>query len=212
MKPVRTVIFAKAPQPGLAKTRLIPVLGTAGAAHLARDMLERTLESALRARSGPVELCVTPDIDAPPWHGVSLPEGITITRQGGGNLGARMARAAARVIEGGEAALLIGTDCLEMSPQLLRAAAVALRREGTLIHPTMDGGYAVLGLTQYHPDLFTDIVWGTDAVARETIARVSALGWCLAIGETLHDIDEPTDLSLLALPEPRTPPDCSRWQ
>jgi len=202
VKPITTVIFAKAPQPGLAKTRLIPALGPRGAARLARDMLERTLDSALRARSGPVELCVAPDIDALPWHGVSLPAGVAITSQGGGDLGVRMARAAARVIEGGDAALLIGTDCLEMSPRLLREAAVALDRAGTLIHPTVDGGYAILGLTRYHPELFTEIAWGGETVADETAARVVRLGWRLVIGATLHDIDEPADLPLLAVSGP----------
>jgi len=200
--PTRTIVFAKAPQPGLAKTRLIPALGSRGAARLARHMLERTLDSALRARSGPVELCVAPDIDASPWHEVSLPAGIAITSQGGGDLGARMARTAARAIAGGEAALLIGTDCLEMSPRLLHVAAVALNRAGTLIHPTVDGGYAILGLTRYHPELFTDIAWGGETVAEETVARIVRLGWPLVIGATLHDIDEPADLPLLAVSGP----------
>jgi rSAM/selenodomain-associated transferase 1 len=200
--PIRTIVFAKAPQPGLAKTRLIPALGSRGAARLARHMLEHTLDSALRAGSGPVELCVAPDIDASPWHEVSLPAGITITSQGGGDLGERMARTAARVIEGGDAALLIGTDCLEMGPRLLRAATVALGRTGTLLHPTVDGGYAILGLTRYRPELFTDIAWGGETVADETVARIVRLGWPLVIGATLHDIDEPADLSLLAVSGP----------
>ena len=202
MRPIRTIVFAKAPQAGLAKTRLIPALGSRGAASLARDMLERTLDSALRARSGPVGLCVAPDIAAPPWHEVSLPAGVAITSQGGGDLGERMARAAARGIEGGDAVLLIGTDCLEIRPRLLRAAAVALNRAGTLIHPTVDGGYAILGLTRYHPDLFTEIAWGGKTVADETVARVIRLGWPLAIGATLHDIDEPADLPLLGVRGP----------
>jgi rSAM/selenodomain-associated transferase 1 len=199
MIPIRTIVFAKAPQPGLVKTRLIPALGSRDAARLARQLLDRTLDSALGAHSGPVELCVAPDIDAPPWHGVSLPMGVAITSQGGGDLGARMARTAARVIACGEAALLIGTDCLEMSPRLLRAAAVILSRTDTLIHPTVDGGYAILGLTCYHPELFTNIAWGGKTVADETVARVIRLGWRLEIGATLHDIDEPADLSLLAV-------------
>jgi hypothetical protein len=62
-KPLRIIIFAKAPQPGLAKTRLIPALGEQGAASLARVMLLNTLQAALQAEVGTVELCVTPAID-----------------------------------------------------------------------------------------------------------------------------------------------------
>ena len=60
MKPLRTVILAKAPRPGLAKTRLIPALGASGAAQLAHRMLQHTLQQALAAGLGPVELCRTP--------------------------------------------------------------------------------------------------------------------------------------------------------
>ena len=56
----RIIIFAKAPVPGFAKTRLIPALGEAGAAGLARQMLFDTLKEALAAGIGPVELCVWP--------------------------------------------------------------------------------------------------------------------------------------------------------
>ena len=54
----RLVIFAKAPQAGLAKTRLIPALGAAGAADLARQMLAHTLAQALTAGAQTVELCM----------------------------------------------------------------------------------------------------------------------------------------------------------
>ena len=46
----RLVIFAKAPQPGNVKTRLIPLLGAVGAAQLARRMLAHTLTEAVAAR------------------------------------------------------------------------------------------------------------------------------------------------------------------
>ena len=55
MKPVRIVIFAKAPLAGLAKTRLIPALGQQGAAELAKRLLGHTLREALAAQVGPVE-------------------------------------------------------------------------------------------------------------------------------------------------------------
>ena len=60
MKPARIIIFAKAPQPGLAKTRLIPALGAEGAAELAQLMLLHTVNEALAANIAIVELCVTP--------------------------------------------------------------------------------------------------------------------------------------------------------
>ncbi len=190
----RTIIFAKAPRPGFAKTRLIPLLGAEGAANLAHRLLNTTLASAIAAQVGPVELCVTPDWTNPAWQNVSLPEGLLVTTQGEGDLGERLAQAAQR---SQEAVLLIGTDCVEMSAPLLREAAATLETVDALLYPTLDGGYALLGLRHFHPSLFTDMAWSTATVARETIHRIQQLGWSLHLGNQLHDLDEPQDLAYL---------------
>ena len=197
MKPARIIIFAKAPKPGLAKTRLIPALGAEGAAELAQLMLLHTVNEALAANIGVVELCVTPSIDAAAWAEIQLPAGIEISDQGEGDLGARMARAAARALNKGEAVLLVGTDCVEMSADLLREAWLVLHDHDAVIHCTADGGYALLGLRQFSPFLFSNMIWSTDAVASTTIARLGQLGWSVHVGQMLHDVDEPRDLKYM---------------
>ena len=197
MSIVRTIIFAKAPQAGFAKTRLIPALGAQGAADLARQMLFSTLRAALQAEVGTVELCVTPDIPDAAWQGIALPEGIVISTQGAGDLGVRMARASQRTLLNGSPVLLIGTDCIEMSASLLREAAHALNTHDAIIHCTLDGGYALLGFKQYSASLFDDMPWSTDAVASTTLSRIGQLGWNVKVGCVLHDVDEPRDLKYL---------------
>ena len=198
----RIIIFAKAPLPGFAKTRLIPVLGAAGAAELAQQMLFNTLHEAIAAEIGTVELCVTPSINHPSWHpswrGNQFPAGIEISEQGEGDLGARLALASERALANAERVLLIGTDCVEMSGGLLREAALALQEHDAVIHCTADGGYALLGLRQYSPCLFSDMPWSTNAVAGITIARIGQLGLSLHVGQMLHDVDEPQDLKYLS--------------
>lgn len=193
----RIIIFAKAPLAGFAKTRMIPVLGAEAAANLARHMLDSTLACAISAQLGLVELCMTPDRDHPAWQGVVIPEAVITTTQGGGDLGMRIAQAARRSIEGGEAVLLIGTDCVEMSVALLCESATQLRSVDAVICPTADGGYALLGLRRFNPLLFTDMAWGTDVVASETIDRIEQLHWSLVKGTMLHDIDTPEDLQYI---------------
>lgn len=197
MKPIRIIIFAKAPVAGFAKTRLIPALGAEGAAALAHRMLQKTLSAAINAGADAVELCVTPDIDSADWKGMVLPPGIDITHQTEGDLGARMAHPTQRAIARGEAVLLIGTDCAEISAALLRAAATRIQSVDSCIHPAADGGYLVLGLTQFSPRLFADIAWSTGTVAAVTLERIRSLGWSLHIGDLLHDIDTPDDLRFL---------------
>ena len=111
MSPVRVLVFAKAPVPGRVKTRLIPSLGEAGAARLAGRMLDHALGQALAAGFGPVELCASPAFDHADWAGHRLPDGVTTSDQGGGDLGARMGRAAKRSSGVGRQVLLMGTDC-----------------------------------------------------------------------------------------------------
>ena len=194
MKPVRILVFVKAPVPGRVKTRLIPALGEAGAARLAANMLGHALEQALAAGVGPVELCMSPAPGSPDWAGFTLPPGIATSDQGEGDLGERMARAALRVIENGDAVLLMGTDCPDLDADHLREAAAQLANHDAVIYPAEDGGYPMLGLRTFDAGLFADMPWSTPAVARLTLARIADLGWRVWVGETLRDIDEPGDL------------------
>lgn len=195
MRKPRIIIFAKAPVPGKVKTRLIPALGEAGAAKLAYEMLQRTVEEALAAKLPTLpELCADPHPMEPEWAPFLPRAQLRFTAQGDGDLGARMARAAERTVRIGESAILIGTDCPGLDRHRLRAAALALVDHDAVIHPTVDGGYALLGLRRFDGSLFEGVPWSTDAVARITIERIGALDWSLQVGEPLRDMDVPADL------------------
>lgn len=191
--PLRIVILAKAPHPGQAKTRLIPALGAQGAAALAERMLHHTATEALAARLGTVELCRSPAED-PYWLTWQGTAGLRFGDQGAGDLGERMARAARRIIAGGEAVLLIGTDCPALDRRRLQAVADALRETDVVLVPARDGGYVALGLCRFHRQIFADIPWSTDAVAAETLRRIRSLGWAVTVLAPETDIDEPEDL------------------
>jgi uncharacterized protein len=194
----RIVIFAKAPQAGNVKTRLIPALGAEGAATLARQLLAHTLQQALAARVGEVELCMSPAPADPAWQGVARPGAVLQTGQGEGDLGERMARAVGRVTRHAEPAfrpvMLIGTDCPALTAPLLEQAAQQLDQHDAVLLPAHDGGYVLLGLKSPSPELFEHMAWSTDVVAAETLQRMAALNMRVWQGPTLHDIDEPADL------------------
>ncbi|MES1993623.1 MAG: TIGR04282 family arsenosugar biosynthesis glycosyltransferase [Pseudomonadota bacterium] len=204
MSTVRIVIFAKAPRPGQAKTRLIPALGAAGAAALAERMLLQTVRQTELAQLGRVELCCTPR-DDPAWRRLNLPESLRMTEQGTGSLGERMARASQRVLSAHESVLLIGTDCPGLTAERLREVAKALRTSDAVMVPAVDGGYVAIGLRRFDPRVFEDIPWGTSEVAARTLARFTLLRWRHHVLAAEHDIDEPSDLQ--HLPNTwRTPP------
>lgn len=191
------IVFAKAPVPGMVKTRLAPVLGAEGAARLASRMLAATLKNAVEAGIGPVELCCSPDTSHPAFQQAAIDYKVALTVQDDGNLGERMQRAFMRSLAGFPRAVLIGTDAPGLGPEALREAALALHTRSSVFAPAMDGGYVLVGLSAPAPLLFEDIAWSTSAVMEQTRARQRQLGHAACELGMQRDIDEPDDLAYL---------------
>jgi uncharacterized protein len=194
---VRVVVFAKAPLPGFAKTRLIPRLGANGAARLAERLLAHAAAEAHAAALGPVEVWAAPDPSHPAFS--RLAGRIACRAQGEGDLGERMARAFDTCLGGTDALpmLLIGTDAPGLDRHYLRAAADALANHEAVFGPALDGGYTLVGLRRPAPALFDAMPWSTASVMSETRLRLHRLGLRHAELEPLPDIDEPEDLAAL---------------
>lgn len=69
----------------------------------------------------------------------------------------------------------MGTDCPALTPAHLVGAAAALDCHEAVIMPALDGGYPLLGLARFHPDVFRDMPWSTPAVAELTLARMQVM-------------------------------------
>ena len=192
---VSLAVLAKAPIPGLAKTRLIPALGAAGAARLQRHFTQRTLRTALRSGLGPVALWCAPQVQqrffqALRRSGVPL----ALHAQPEGDLGLRMLTALQAGCRLGPT-VLMGTDCPALSPAHLQAAAQALQDGADVVcQPAEDGGYVLIGMRQPQPVLFTDMPWSTAEVMPQTRARAQAAGLRLHELPPLWDVDNPEDL------------------
>jgi rSAM/selenodomain-associated transferase 1 len=194
-EPVAIAILAKAPIPGLAKTRLIPALGAHGAAMLQEALTARTVETAIAAQTGPVTLWAAPDATHPSFRELVVKSQIAIKRQPDGDLGARML-AACDVSAG--PVLVIGTDCPSLSPATLLEAASALRRGcDVVVIPAEDGGYVLIGVRRQQPSLFEAMPWSTGVVMAETRKRIAAAKLHCRELPTLWDIDRPDDLERL---------------
>jgi rSAM/selenodomain-associated transferase 1 len=194
-EPVAVAVLAKAPLPGFAKTRLVPMLGAGRAAALQARLTERAVATATAAAIGPVTLWAAPDENHPTFRSLAATFGVTLARQPHGDLGARML-AAMQAAAG--PALVIGTDCPAMTTDHLRAAADALRDGAdAVVVPVEDGGYALIGTHSPQPALFSDVVWGTATVMAETRDRLRTLGLAWRELPTLWDLDRPDDLDRL---------------
>jgi uncharacterized protein len=193
---VAIAILAKAPVPGLAKTRLAPVLGADGAADLQARFIAHTVTTAQSAALGPVTLWVAPDQHHPLFQAIAASPGVALAAQPEGDLGARM-MAALETARG--PAIVVGTDCPALTPEHLRAAAQALV-DGidVVVIPVDDGGYGLIGMQRPQPALFEGMTWSTSSVMAETRRRLSRLGLSWREPARLWDVDVPADLERLA--------------
>jgi len=184
---VRLVLFTRYPEPGRAKTRLIPALGADGAAALHRRLTERTV-AAVRASDLQAEVRATgAGIEAfEAWLGTGLP----ILDQGEGDLGDRLKRAAPPY-----PVLFIGADAPDLTAAHLSGAAGLLADHSVVIGPAEDGGYWAIGLAAPCDMLFDDMPWGSDRVFDETCRRLARAGINPALLPTLADLDRPGDLA-----------------
>jgi rSAM/selenodomain-associated transferase 1 len=191
------LVFARAPVPGAAKTRLIPRLGAWRAARLQARLTVRALRTA-RTAGGNVELHCTPDRSHDFFVHWGKKLSVVLKNQKGRDLGERMHHSVARALRRHKAVIVIGTDCPALTPRDLRRAAQLLKGGcEAVLAPAEDGGYALIGLTKVSPRLFSAIAWGTSAVYEETAARLAAAGYRWRALRTVWDVDRPEDLERL---------------
>jgi len=190
----RLLVLSKAPDPGLVKTRLIPVIGATGAAELYEDLLCSSLETAVNAGLCPVELWCSPGMTHPFFQQCRQRFGVELHEQTRGDLGHRMSHALESASRFSQSLVLIGADCPALSVGDLEEA-FALLGQGTdvVLGPAEDGGYYLIGMRGLYPFVFHDVPWSTSTVLELTKTRLSSqqVKWqCLALH---RDLDTPDD-------------------
>lgn len=198
LEPCVIAVFAKAPDPGRAKTRLIARLGADGAARLHSRLVDHTVQTALASGAGSVELWCAPSALHPFFQTFSSEAAVKLQNQFDGDLGQRMADAFRLMLGRAGSAILIGTDCPSRTAQDLTEAREGLARGcDAVLGPVEDGGYHLVALRRHEPRLFAGMSWGTERVLMETRSRLSALGWRWDELPTRWDIDRPDDFDRL---------------
>lgn len=190
----RIQIFAKAPLPGLAKSRLIPALGSDGAAQLQAQFIRHTLTTTVQMPL-PTELWCAPDIHHPAFAAAAREFSVYLYPQEGNDLGARMHQALECGMTRGGPVIVIGTDCPSLAVDDLHEAFEALSTgHDAVLGPSADGGYYLVGLIRPQPRLFNAMPWSTSSVLNETRTRLRSAGLRWHELRTRHDIDIPADL------------------
>jgi rSAM/selenodomain-associated transferase 1 len=190
----RIQVFARSPEPGRTKTRLIPVLGPEGAAALHERLIRHSLEAAAASGAGAVELWCEPETGGGFFGACRDRYGAELFAQGTGDLGDRMERALGHALGRGNVPILIGSDCPGYTADYLRQARDRLARGADIVlGPAEDGGYVLIGARRISSALFQGIAWGSATVLRQTRERLRALGWSWEELAPLWDLDRPED-------------------
>lgn len=166
------------------------MLGDQEALHIYKYLLSKTRSTVLEV-AAIRHLYYSEDI---PLHDDWPDDFFEKKRQASGDLGRRMEMAFRDAFaDGAEKALIVGSDCPELTGSILESAFALLDTRDFVLGPVADGGYYLLGMRTFAPTVFHDIEWSTETVLQRTLERIEALGKSHALLPLLTDIDEAAD-------------------
>ena len=169
-------VFAKAPRPGMVKTRLQTDCSAVQAARIAETLIAHTIACAHQYWPGPLQLCVWPDTDHRCFAELVARYDMDLVLQRGADLGERMYEALRAGIAAHGAAAILGSDVPQISGAVLEQARSALRARRNVIGPATDGGFYLVGSCTVHPHMFRGLRWSHNAALRDTVARCRSAG------------------------------------
>jgi hypothetical protein len=197
-------VMAKAPRPGMVKTRLAPPLNPAQCAAInicfLRDTAENIAEVCAAGRGVAAGIVsYTPIGDEALFDGL-LPEGFALIPQRGDGFGERLLGTVEDLLACGYGSVcLIDSDSPTVPAAAFAQAVTALQRPGerVVLGPSHDGGYYLIGLKRASPELFAKIAWSTSSVFAETVAAADDAGIEVVELPLWYDVDDAATLGFL---------------
>ncbi|GAB5524564.1 MAG: TIGR04282 family arsenosugar biosynthesis glycosyltransferase [Roseivirga sp.] len=185
------IIFAKNPELGKVKTRLAATVGNEVALAIYFQLLQKTREVTESLKHDKVVYYSNHLEEGDLWREDIFRKAV----QSDGDLGERMKGAFTDAFEQGyERVCIIGSDCMDISTEIIEEAFGKLHNRDAVIGASQDGGYYLLGMSKLMPELFDNKAWSTDEVFVATIEDFIRLGLDHAELPVLNDIDTEKDL------------------
>lgn len=190
------IVFLKYPEAGKVKTRLAKDVGDQRAAEIYSRMSKTIIENVLDASGYRTIIFYNPpekENEIRDWLGNKQ---CPITPQAGETLGDKIVDAFTQVFSSGaDKAVIIGTDCIDVSSETITQAINSLEDVDVVLGPAVDGGYYLLGLNNHIPEIFQEIEWSTDRVLNQTLERIKDKKLSFELLKTLKDIDTLDDFN-----------------
>ncbi len=185
------LIFIRNPELGKVKTRLAKSIGNQKALFVYERLLEQTRETVLKVNATRLLFYSDYISNSDRWNENDFIKYLQVS----GNLGHRMQEAFEKAFQkGSHKVIIIGSDCYDLLEETINSAFNMLESSDAVIGPANDGGYYLLGMNSYTPEVFRDINWSTSSVFNETVSKFKWLNKTISILPELIDIDELSDL------------------
>jgi rSAM/selenodomain-associated transferase 1 len=191
------VIMAKAPRPGMVKTRLAPCLSQEAILAFYYCLLDDTL--ALARSLGNAEVAIMcPQSDVRDLSHLAGKE-VSVVAQNGEGLAAGLTSVFARFTEDRQRRIIaFNSDSPHLPRSVLEDAFETLVAHDLVIGPTHDGGYYLVGAKTSYPALFAGDGMGTSSALDRLLSRARTLELSIGFADPFYDIDVVDDLSRLA--------------
>ncbi|OAN62888.1 hypothetical protein A8B79_01280 [Balneola sp. EhC07] len=190
MKNKKIVVFVKNAVPGKVKTRLAKTIGDQEALEVYLRLLEITKREVLKVDANK-EVWYAWDIGKDDiWEEELFSKKIQID----GDLGEKMKNAFEDSFKNGRNKMvLIGSDCPTLTSKIIEEAFAKLDENDVVFGPSEDGGYYLIGMSSYKPEVLEGIDWSTERVMEQTELRAQENEIKLAKLQVLNDIDNEHD-------------------
>ncbi len=190
------LIFVKYPEPGKVKTRLAKDIGKKNAAQIYATMAKAVIDNLSKSKKHKTIIFFDPPERKTDINNWLQCGGCKFFPQNGSSLGEKMANAFLRAFSlGAEKAVIIGTDCIDISNDLINESFSTLHKTDVVLGPAEDGGYYLLGLKKPIPEIFNNIDWSTNRVLNQTLEKLREKKLRFKLLQTLKDIDTANDLN-----------------
>lgn len=194
--PVTALVVAKAPVPGLAKTRLAATLGDDAAAEIAAAALLDTLDAVADTPVAARVVAMTGELDRA-CRQAEIRERLrafTVIDQRGDDFADRLANAHADAAAG-RPVLQIGMDTPQVSAELLTACARTLLATPALLGMARDGGWWILGVSEASTaECLREVPMSQADTGAVTLAALRHTVQSVSLVEELHDVDTVDDI------------------
>jgi rSAM/selenodomain-associated transferase 1 len=205
--------MAKAPRPGVVKTRLASSLSPGAVTAFYCCLLNDTL--ALARSLADVEVAIMcPDTDVSELSQIAGSD-VRVVAQKGDGLAAGLISVFAHFAQKSESRVVaFNSDSPHLPRSVLEDAFETLTAHDVVVGPTHDGGYYLVGANVSHPTLFASDGMGTSNALENLLSRARALDLSLGFVDSFYDIDVSDDLTRLAAElrlAPARAPRTARW-